>query len=149
MRHGTWRPPLATPVYAMAFAIDLPAAARRHLVAADALAKGGHHGVAGYLYGLAAECAVKALMREAGLLPHPSASRRDNPFFAHFPELHTMLRDKLQRRRGTPLYFLIQNDAFMNHWSTRMRYSHGRDIRKSWIDQWATEAREAVACMGT
>jgi hypothetical protein len=133
----------------MAFAIDLPAAARRHLVAADALVNERHHGVAGYLYGLAAECAVKAMMREAGLPPDANPSRKANPFFAHFPELRTMLRDKLQGRRGTPLTRLIQNDAFMSHWCARMRYSHGKDIQNAWIDSWAKQAREAVACIGT
>jgi hypothetical protein len=133
----------------MAFAIDLPASARRHLAAADALANSGHHSVAGYLYGLAAECAVKAMMREAGLLPDASVSRRDDPFFVHFPELRTMLRDRLQRRGGTPLTRLIEDDDFMNNWCTRMRYSHGRDIRRTWIDKWAKQARQAVEYIGT
>jgi hypothetical protein len=133
----------------MAFAIDLPAAARRHLAAADALTSSGHYGVAGYLYGLAAECAVKAMMREAGLLPDANVSRRDDPFFVHFPGLRTLLRDRLQRRRGTPLTRLIEDDAFMSYWCTRMRYSHGKDIRKTWIDKWAEQARQAVDYIGT
>ena len=133
----------------MAFSIDMSAAARRHLQAADELAKGDRKDVAGYLYGIAGECAIKAMMRYAGLRFPRDLSRRDHPYFAHFPELRTMLRDMLRGRRGTLLMTYIQNDAFMNNWSTRMRYSHGRDIRPQWIAAWAEQARQAVAAMDT
>jgi hypothetical protein len=134
----------------MAFAIDMPAAARRNLAAAEILMRGDRKDVAGYLYGLAAECALKAMMRESGCLPLPTdTSTRDNPYFAHFPELRTMLRDCLRGRRGTPLIGFVNNDAFMSNWSTRMRYSHGRDISERWIDEWSLQARQAVASIGT
>jgi hypothetical protein len=133
----------------MAFSINMSAAARRHLMAAEELAAGRRRDVAGYLYGIAAECAIKAMMVDAGLRPSPDPSRRHDPFFAHFPELRTMLRDALKGRRGTPLISYIQNDAFMNNWSTRMRYSDGKDILPRWIDAWAEQARQAVASIGT
>jgi hypothetical protein len=133
----------------MVFAIDMPAAARRHLLAANALAGGARRDVAAYLYGIATECAIKAMMMEAGLSRSAEPSRRDDPFFAHFPELRTMLRDKLSGRKGTPLTRLIQNDSFMSQWSTRMRYSHGKDIEDRWIAMWADQARQAVASIGT
>jgi len=131
----------------MAFSIDMPAAAKRHLKAADRLVPGDCKDVAGYLYGIAAECAVKAMMREAGL--PPVKDRRDDPFYAHFPDLRTALRDLLQGRKGTPLIRFINNDSFMNNWSTEMRYSHGKDIDARWIDVWAEQARQAVTSIGT
>lgn len=133
----------------MAFATDMPAAARRHLQAADTLAAGHRRDVAGYLYGIAAECAVKAMMIDAGFRPSTDAHRREDPFFAHFPQLRTMLRDARQLRRGTPMHRYVQDDRFLNQWSTRMRYSHGKDIASAWIDSWAEQAREAVASIGT
>ena len=75
----------------MTFEIDMGMASRRHLEAADELAKGVRRDVAGYLYGIAAECAFKAMMREAGLRPLAKEKQRNDPFFAHFPELRTML----------------------------------------------------------
>ena len=132
----------------MAFLIDMPAAAKRHLLAAELLVTPkGRKDVAGYLFGIAAECAVKAMMLEAGLLP--KSDQRDDPFYEHFPILRTLLRDTLQGRRGTPLINFINNDAFMNNWSTRMRYSNGKDIGDRWIDDWADQARQAVASIGT
>ena len=133
----------------MPFAIDLPAAARRHLQAAEILVESARGDVAGYLYGIAAECAVKAMMIEAGLRPSLDGSRRDDPFYEHFPALRTILRDTLQGRRGTPLIKYIRDDRFMNQWSTQMRYSHGKDVRKQWISNWAMQAREIVASIGT
>src|SRR5271166_4619837 len=85
----------------MAFATDMSAAARRHLEAGDSLAKGRkRRDVAGYLYGIAAECAIKAMMLELGMRPVADRRTADDPFFAHFPELRSMLRDALSRRRG-------------------------------------------------
>jgi hypothetical protein len=133
----------------MAYTIDLPAAARRHLLAADQLSAGPRQDVAGYLYGIAAECALKVMMKDAGLRSTDSTLRRPDPFFAHFPELRTMLRDSPQLRRSSPLQRYVQNDAFMNQWSTSMRYSHGRDIDKRWVEAWAVQARQAVADIGT
>jgi|HubBroStandDraft_4_1064222.scaffolds.fasta_scaffold670593_1 hypothetical protein len=89
------------------------------------------------------------MMRYAGLQLSNDLSRRDHPFYAHFPELRTLLRDLLRGRRGTALVNYIQNDAFMNNWSTRMRYSSGKDIRKEWITLWAEQARQAVAAIDT
>lgn len=84
----------------MAYKPNYPASARRHLEAADALyAPEWRRDVAGYLYGIAAECALKAMMQESGLRPLGNDNRKDDPFYAHFPELKTRLRD-LQLGRG-------------------------------------------------
>ena len=126
----------------MAFTVDLPAAARRHLQAADSLDGGHRRDVAGYLYGIAAECAVKSMMEEI-------AVRVNEIFYAHFPELRTLLRDRLQGRRAGPLATLIQDDGFLNHWNAKMRYSSSREIKEDWVDTWREQARKAVATMGT
>jgi hypothetical protein len=132
----------------MAYSVDMPAAARRHLMAAELLmAPKGRKDVAGYLFGIAAECAIKAMMSEAGL--HRASDNREDPFYEHFPNLRTLLRDTLQGRMGTPLINFINRDAFMNNWSTSMRYSNGKDIDVRWIDDWAKQARQAVASIGT
>lgn len=129
---------------------DLPAAARRHLAAADALAllnQGRFRPAAGYLYGIAAECAIKAMMREVGLVPQ--GPRREDPFYAHFPELRTMVRDRMASRRGGTLLRVIGDQAFMHHWDTDMRYCNASEIQDTWVDDWQTQARNVVAAIGT
>ena len=73
----------------MAYSTNMPASARRHLIAADRLNAGARRDVAGYLYGIAAECAIKAMMIDAGY--RPLIDRRNDLFFLHFPELRTAL----------------------------------------------------------
>jgi len=131
----------------MAYEPNMPAAARRHLEAADILFEGHRRDVAGYLYGIAAECAVKAIMSDEGM--RPSGCSKDDPFFAHFPELRTMLRDKQWGRRGVVLRRFIENDDFLNQWNTRMRYGKGSDISQESIQRWRKQAREVVGCIGT
>src|ERR1039457_7188314 len=81
----------------MAYSQDFRKSALRHLKAAQVLHGWAGHGdqpgcraVAGYLFGLAGELAVKEIMRNSGF--KPGANRRDDPFFAHFPILRRCSR---------------------------------------------------------
>lgn len=134
----------------MTYSKDLCAAARRHLQAADVLFnKSSHKAVSGYLYGIAAECAVKVLMEQAGMRPLNESQRRDDPFFAHFPELRTMLRDQSPGRIGQHVRNLIEDDRFMNQWNTKMRYAPGPNVRSDWVNKWREQAHQAVDCIDT
>lgn len=129
----------------------MPAAARRHLIAADLLNNvDARPDVAGYLYGIAAECAIKAMMLEANLWPVPDpANRGGSPYFEHFPALRTMLRDSLQGRKGTPLINFVNSDAFLSNWSTNMRYAKGAAVKPEWIERWSKQAKDAVGAIGS
>jgi hypothetical protein len=134
----------------MAYSPNLAASARRHLEAANALYDWEkRRDVAGYLYGIAAECAVKAMMLEAGLRPLESDGRREDPFYAHFPQLKTQLRDLLQGRAATPLKTFIENSNFMSQWDTDMRYCKSDQIRREWVERWRDQARDVVGAIGT
>ncbi len=130
----------------MAFSHDLPNAARRNLQAAEELNKGHRRDVAGYLYGIAAECAVKQMMKPVFF---PQQSDKNAAFFSHFPELRTRLRDALAGRNLKPLSPFINNDSFMNNWEISMRYADAEQIHPTWVDSWAKQARDAVNAMGT
>ena len=123
----------------MAFTLSLPKAARRHLNAAQTLAEGHHRPVAGYLYGIAAECAIKSMM--------VASARSNEAFYAHFPELRTYLRDFLSGRNARPLSAFINDDSFMRNWNIRMRYADGKEVRHEWVDEWANQAGRAVSAM--
>lgn len=130
----------------MSFNPDLPAAARRHLEAADSLFE-KRYDVAGYLYGIAAECGIKALMLECGL--KPQGDHRSDPFYAHFPGLKTQLRDAQLGRKAGTLRKFIENDAFLNNWDTSMRYCKGGEIAHRWVEDWRIQARNVVSSIGT
>ena len=131
----------------MAFTPNMKAAAHRHLNAADALNTGHRRDVAGYLYGLSAECAVKAMMIDAGI--NPSDVSQNGPFYLHFPHLRTALLDNVTGRRGAVLARLISNDSFFSHWAIDMRYCKGEEILPSWVNAWSAQARNAVGAIGT
>jgi len=128
----------------MAFSHQLPEAARRHLDAADALHDGHRRDVAGYLYGIAAECAVKQMVIS---LPMSSKHSKRDIEYAHFPELRTLLRDALRGRRAGQAWAFILHDAFMNNWHVSMRYADARQIQARWVDAWKAQAHQIVEAM--
>lgn len=132
----------------MTFTPNLRAAARRHLEAGNKLNGAERRDVAGYLFGIAAECAVKAMLIDAGFRPAAQPRATNDPFYMHFPELKTWMTDNISSRIGSPMKTFVQA-SFMNNWSTRMRYTDGKDIDHRWIDSWADQAKQAVASIGT
>lgn len=133
----------------MKYTLNLPNSARRHFSAAELLFKGERNDVAGYLYGIAAECAVKAMMLEAGIRPLDAVNRREDPFFLHYPQLQSALRDRLKGRVSTPLLHVVNHKAFLDHWNTDMRYAPGKEVKPSWVVKWQAQARLTVDSIGT
>jgi hypothetical protein len=131
----------------MVFSPDMHAAARRHLDAAETINTGHRRDVAGYLYGIAAECALKAMMLDAGI--RPTGDRANDPFFLHFPHLRTALRDSVGGRRAATFAHFISDDSFFSQWAIDMRYCKGDEILAKWVDSWSCQARQAVASIGT
>lgn len=117
-------------------------ASRRHWAAAEELRDGTSRSVAGYLYGIACECAVKQRMHDAGL--REGGERRADPFYAHFPQLKTLLRDEIEGR-GTAelLQYCAQN--FMAQWAIEMRYSDGTAVDSAAVERWRTDAETVLA----
>ncbi|WP_448030213.1 HEPN domain-containing protein [Bradyrhizobium liaoningense] len=130
-----------------AYEQDLRKAAYRHLEAAETLFGTNRKDVAGYLYGMAAECALKHLMLLSGMRPLPESQRRDDPFFVHFEELKTLLRNTATGRRSGELRKFAERSSFMQRWDVTMRYSHGRDIRAEWVERWRSDAKEVVTAI--
>jgi hypothetical protein len=124
----------------MAHQPDMPAAARRLLVAGDRLMTAQPE-VAGYLFGLAAECAVKAIA--TGI---PSL-RQDEIFYEHFPKLRALLRDAARGRMGGRLLRLLAHDGFMNGWHVSMRYARTADLKHLPVEAWRRQAADAISLM--
>lgn len=133
----------------MGYSANMAEAARRNLSAGNCL-KAEHLHVAGYLFGIAAECALKAMMLEGRMKPSPSDSRsRDDPFYAHFPELKTLLRDQLQGRAMSHVARLVADDAFLNQWAIEIRYAGKGQVPQAWVERWQEQAKSAVNQIGT
>jgi hypothetical protein len=140
----------------VAYRIDLAASARRHLKAAQGLydtgaagAQPGSKVVAGYLFGLSGELAVKEMMRTSGIRRLSPTKRRDDPFYAHFPALKTRLLAIKLGRRAEELRRVAEDDALFQYWDTDMRYAPTTDVRLPWVAAWKQSAEDLVAKMDT
>jgi hypothetical protein len=131
----------------MGYSLSYVRSAQRHLQAAALLYDGDRRDVAGYLYGIAAECSVKEMMRESGMRPLAEAQRREDPFFAHFPVLKTLLSLQVKGRRAGDLRKLASDGGFMSHWDTDMRYSPKEDVPEKHVEKWKADAERAWRAM--
>lgn len=138
----------------MAYRQDLLGAAKRHLRAAEQLynvsSAGSQPGckvVAGYLFGIAGELAVKEMMRKSGMVPLDPISRRDDPYYAHFPALKTRLRDAVAGRRAGELKQIAEDDALFQNWDTDMRYAPTNDVDALWVEAWKASAQALIQKM--
>lgn len=137
----------------MAYSQDMRVAARRHFRAAQVLYRQAGSGdqpgckaVAGYLFGVAGELAVKKLMLDCGMRPSQESERRDDPFFAHFPALKKMLGLGSGRRSGE-LRKVSEDVGLFQNWDTKMRYAPTKDIDARWVDAWKASAERLIDWM--
>lgn len=140
----------------MAYSVNFQISARRHFLAAESLyslsspgAQPPARAVAGYLYGVAGELAVKRMMITSGMRPLESRPRRDDPFYMHFPELKTALRDNASGRRAADLLTLAQSDHTFREWSTNMRYAPTSEVTARLVDGWKDDAKKLIDQMET
>lgn len=138
----------------MAYGQNFISSARRHLQSASSLyaatsagAQPGAKAVAGYLFGISGELALKEIMRVSGMRPLSPNDRRNDPFYAHFPALKTLLRDTARGRRSAELRRIAENSTLFQHWDTDMRYAPTSDIPDGWIVTWKQSAEELVELM--
>jgi hypothetical protein len=138
----------------MAYGMEPLVAARRHLRAAVELhqvasagAQPGCRAIAGYLFGLCGELALKATMIDSGMRPGQVAERRDDPFFAHFPELKDRLLDTAYGRREGELRRFAEDASLFQNWHTKMRYAPTSDIKEAWVAAWRASAEALIVTM--
>lgn len=136
----------------MAYGKDMATAARRHLRAADTLvattspgAQPGCSAVAGYLYGLCGELAVKQMMLQSGMRSLPRGE--PDPFYAHFPDLKHRLKDNAEGRRQGELLKIAEDAALFRHWDIAMRYAPTHEIPENLVTTWKASAEALVQRM--
>jgi hypothetical protein len=124
----------------MDYEIDLAASAKRHFADGDSLlrAKSSQH--AGYHFGFAAECALKSVLFTHNV-PRRS-DRRSDPFWAHFPELRTLLVRDGKGRLPRRLYDVISHGAFLQFWDTDIRYAANHSVSADRASAWRKHADE-------
>jgi hypothetical protein len=139
----------------MAYGQDLGGSARRHLTAAVCLHSDtkphsvrGNRAVAGYLFGIAGELALKQMMSESGMKRLDEMEKRVDPMFAHFPKLKSFLLDTAQGRRQGELLKYARDGSLFQSWDTKMRYAPTSDIPDELTTLWKSQAEALINDMG-
>jgi hypothetical protein len=122
----------------MAYNIDLTASAKRHWHDGETLLAARRPQAAGYHFGFAAECALKLVLFRHGI-PRPE-NRRNDPYWAHFPELRTILIRDGRGRLSQRLYDQIAKSSFMQDWNTDMRYAVDGSVLEARAILWRDQA---------
>lgn len=138
----------------MAYRQDLRGSAKRHLAAAQCLYKDtkvntapGNKAVAGYLFGLAGELALKQIISDSGMKPLDETDERRDPLYAHFPKLKTFLLNTVHGRRQGELLRYAKDSSLFREWDIAMRYAPTSDISDGLVTLWKSQAEMLVANM--
>ena len=119
--------------------------ADQHYAAAQTLHNRRQKAVAAYLFGLAAECAVKAIMVSGKM---PGHKDRSSAYYAHFPGLRLQLQDVLQGRVNFYGLRFATKDDFFAGWDISIRYAESGDVLASnRYDRWFENAKTAINAM--
>ncbi|MBT9556225.1 MAG: hypothetical protein IV100_09360 [Myxococcales bacterium] len=116
-------------------------AAFRHHRCADRLMQADEFDEAGYLFGLAAECAIKAMSEVLSCL------RRSDLQYAHFPELRNHVLDYAEGRRATELSRLMANGRCLAGWHVSIRCSRKKAVTSKTVKIWRDDTVAALNLM--
>ena len=122
---------------------DFPNAHIRHWEDAEFLFRAGRWANADQLYGLSAECGLKAVMVANDLPVDAAGSPRDQEYRKHInvKALWDGFRAFVQgRQTGQLLHHLPQSNPFAK-WSVENRYANSADFNKQSVDPHRTAAR--------
>jgi hypothetical protein len=84
------------------------------------------------------------MMRDSGMTPLSADHRRDDPFFAHFPDLKSHLKNTVKGRRASELRKIVEASALFQYWHIDMRYAPTEDVKDAWIASWKASAHDLV-----
>lgn len=136
----------------MGYSTNMQEAAHRHMDAAEelqALTAPGRQprcgAVAGYLYGLAGEMAIKQLLHSSTI--RKKKDRKDDPYYAHFPKLRDLVMDRVSGRKAAQLNKLVNNPRLFQFWDVGMRYAPTAEITAERIRLWRRQARQLMDAM--
>lgn len=131
--------------------IDMEKASDRHFRDGKRLLDAHCMDNAGYHFGFAAECAVKALMQRRGISEARSVSvqgeDRRGAFWEHFPQLRSSVLEQEGGRGGAELLALVNRQSFMSNWDIRMRYAQTGTVSREAAERWKSDANAAAALL--
>ena len=110
----------------MTLPADFADAHRRHWEDAELLFEHHRWGNADQLYGLSAECGLKALMVKLGMAVHPDDKPMEAKYRRHLPSLWSVFRTFMAGRGGEWYLARLPSGEPFRGWSIHDRYASSR-----------------------
>lgn len=133
----------------MAYPANFRDAHRRHWNDAELLFKSNRWPNADQMYGLSAECGLKALMRRSRMpvvrFGVPKSSKHKKHVNELWPEFFAFVRGRIG---GRYLHLIPVGNPFTN-WSIGDRYAHSHHFRKSAVEPHRKAARRVYSMINT
>lgn len=79
--------------------------------------------------------------------PLPELQKQDDPFFAHFPKLKSLLLNTAHGRWHGALLKYASDPRLMQNWDTRMRYAPHHEVSDKDVGLWRQQAHEIMKAM--
>jgi hypothetical protein len=104
-------------------ASDFKDAAARHMIDAEILFDKGHRANADHLFGIAAECSLKAVMVGLGMDTHSSGTPKDKAHKVHINLLWAAFHSFAQGRMAARYLEAIGTESPFSNWDIHQRYA--------------------------
>jgi hypothetical protein len=129
---------------------DFRDASERHFVDADVLRSEQRAANADHLYGVSAECSLKAVMVALGMATKPDGAPEDRGHKVHMPELWAAFQSFAQGRLASRYLEPLEHHNPFADWQVDQRYWSRSAILKAATDAHRTAAlqcRESIETM--
>ena len=123
---------------------DFADAHRRHLEDAELLFDRERWANADHLYGLSAECGLKAVMRSLGMPVDAVGTPRERKHRRHMPGLWPVFLDFVAGRSDMPAVRTIPDGKRFGDWSIHDRYAHRQWFRRDSVETHRRGAQEIL-----
>ena len=121
---------------------DFTDAHRRHWEDAELLFDAGRWANADHLYGVSAECGLKAIMLKLGMKVDDRGAPRRREHRQHMPELWSAFEDFAQNCDGGAYLASLPDDEPFDDWSIHNRYANRNHFKRADIEPHQSAARQ-------
>ena len=110
---------------------------------AETLAVGGQLGTPDHLYGLAAECALKAVLVEIGVISIPMTQQQKNTYKVHADEIWNEYLTAISGRTALS----VNSTNPFSGWRVQHRYEPNASFNRTRLEAHRNGAKEAMSAL--
>jgi hypothetical protein len=128
---------------------DFRDAAKRHHEDAEHLFADDRFSNSDHLFGLAAECSIKAVMEALGMKTTRSGAPMDYGHKVHMPQQWAAFQSFASGSLGSRYLSFLYHDNPFSEWSVDQRYWQRQTIPRSRVDTHRNASTQCLTCLST